>query len=117
MTTNYAETLQISEIFHASKVEYETKLKNSGYKNFDFKNNLEKKNDNSRNRKRNIKWFNAPFCQTVLAIVAKQFLDLTDKYFQANNQLHKICNRHTVKVSYFCRPNYIIIFFHHHVSQ
>ena len=43
MTTNYAETVQISEIFHASKVEYETKLKNSGYKNFDFKNNLEKK--------------------------------------------------------------------------
>ena len=31
---------------------------------------------------------------------AEQFLDLLDKHFPQNNQLHKIFNRNTVKVSY-----------------
>ena len=37
--------------------------------------------------------------------VAKRFLDLLDKHFPQNNQLHKILNRNTVKVSYSCTPN------------
>ena len=63
-------------------------MKNSGYKNFDFKYNLINKNNSRRNRQRNIIWFKPPFNQNHLA-----------------NQLHKIFNRNTVKVSYSCRPN------------
>ena len=36
---------------------------------------------------------------------AKQFLDLLDKHLPPNNQLHKIFNRNTVKVSYSCTTN------------
>ena len=55
--------------------------------------------------KRNIKWFNPPFSQTVSTNVGKRFLNLLDKHFPPNNQLHKIFNRNTVKVSYSCTPN------------
>ena len=41
-----------AEIFHASKVEYEAALKNSGYKNLDFKYNLVNKNNSRQNRQR-----------------------------------------------------------------
>ena len=34
----------------------------------------------------------------------KRFLNLLDKHFSLNNQLHKIFNRNTVKVSYSCTP-------------
>ena len=72
------------------------------YKNVDFKYNLAHKNDNKRYRHRHIIGFNPPFSQTD---VAKRFLDPSDKHFQQNNQLHKIFNRNTVKVSFFCMPN------------
>ena len=95
------------EIFHASKIDYETALKNSGYKNVDCKYNLVCKNNNKRSRQRNMIWFNPPFSQVVSTIIAKRFLDLLDKHFPQNNQLHKIFNRNTVKVSYSCTPNVI----------
>ena len=60
-----------AEIFHASEAEYETVLKNSVYKNVDFKYNLENKNNNRQNRQRNMKWFNPPFSQAVSTNVAK----------------------------------------------
>ena len=94
-----------AEIFHASKIEYETALRNSGYENVDFKYNLVHKNDNKRSRQRNIIWFNSPFSQAVSTNIAKLFLELLDKHFPQNNQLHKILNRNTVKVSYSCMPN------------
>ena len=62
-------------IFFASKEEYETASKNNGYKNVDFKYNLENKNNNRKNRKRNIIWFNPQFRQTVSKNVVKRYLD------------------------------------------
>ena len=103
-TTDYAEKQrQIvqkffkSGDFHASKIEYETALKNSGYKSVHFKYDLVYKNNSKRNRQRNI--------IVVSTNVAKRFLDLLEKHFRQNNQLHKIFNRNTVKVSYSYRPN------------
>ena len=94
-----------AEIFHTSKIEYETALRNSGYKNVDFKYNLVHKNNNKRSRQRNITYFNPPFTQAMSTYFAKRFLDLLDKHFPQNKQLHKIFNRNTVKVSYSCTPN------------
>ena len=48
---------------------------------------------------------NPPFSQAVSTNVVNRFLDLLDKHFPQNNQLHKIFNRNTVKVSYSCAPN------------
>ena len=53
---------------------------------------------------KNIIWFNPSFSQTVSTNVANQFLDLSNKIFSPNNQLHKIFNRNTVKVSFSCSP-------------
>ena len=47
-----------ADIFNSSKEEYKTALKNSGYKNIDFKHIAENKNDNIRNWQRNIIWLN-----------------------------------------------------------
>ena len=68
-----------AEIFHVSKIEYETASRNSGYKNNDFKYNLVHKNNNKRSRLRNIIWFNPPFSQAVSTNIAKRFVDLLDK--------------------------------------
>ena len=54
-----------AEIFQASKLEYETVLKNSGHKNIHFKYNLVQKNNNKRSRQRSTIWFSPPFSQVV----------------------------------------------------
>ena len=102
-----------AEIFHASKIEYEAALKNSWYKNVGFKYNLVNKNNNRRNRQRNIIWFNLPFSPAVSTNVANRFLDLLDKHFPPNNRLHKICKR-------YCKSQlflYTQCGFHHQVTQ
>ena len=68
-------------IFHASKIEYEAALKNSAYENVDFKYNLVYKNNNIRNREKNIICFNLPISQAVSTNVAKRFIDPLDKHF------------------------------------
>ena len=62
----------IADIFNSSKEEYKTALK----KTVDIKILIlnifqKKKNDNRRNRRRNIIWFNPPFSQTVSTNVGK----------------------------------------------
>ena len=54
-----------AKIFQASKLEYETVLKNSGHKNIHVKYNLVQKNNNKRSRQRNTIWFSPPFSQVV----------------------------------------------------
>ena len=71
--------------------------------NVDFRYNLVSKNNNRQNRQRNIILFNiAKQCHKNFA---KRFLDLLDKHFSPNNQLHKIFNRNIVRVRYYCPPN------------
>ena len=58
-----------ADIFHASKVEYEAVLKNTGYKNGDFKYNIVNKSNSRQNRQRNIIWLNRHLvkqCQQML---------------------------------------------------
>ena len=88
-----------------NKVEFDSTLSNSGYKNIDFKYNLENKNNNRRSRQRHKIWLNAPFSQIVSKNVAKRLLDLLGKHFLPNNQLRKIFRRNLVKVGYSCTPS------------
>ena len=81
-------------IFHASKIEYEAALKNSAYKNVDFKDNLINKNNNKRKRQRNIKWFNPPFSQTVSKNVSKH-----SQTFQINiSHKRASCTKYSIKI-------------------
>ena len=78
------ETSSNESVFKASKCDYEDSLKRSGYTN-----KLEYPKEpipkTSRTRKRNVIWFNPPFCQTVKTNVAKLFLHLVDKHFPRGN--------------------------------
>ena len=56
-------------------------------------------------RQRNVIWYNPPFSKNVKTNIAREFLKLIDKHFPHNNKLHKIFNRHTVRVSYSCSEN------------
>ena len=46
-----------------------------------------------------------PYKKDVKTKVGERFLCLITKHFPAGSKLHKIFNRHTVKISYSCRPN------------
>ena len=95
-----------NEIFEASKPIYEHSLKESG---FNVKLAYQQRNSqpkNSRNRGRNIIWFNPPFSLNVISNIAKDFLRLLDQNFPKHHRLHKIFNRNNVKVSYCTMPNF-----------
>ena len=92
--------------FNKVKTYYEGKLKNAGYNNelnFTPNNNLD--NNKSKNRSRNILWYNPPFSKNVKTNLAKMFLKLIDKHFPKNNKFNKIFNKNNVKVSYCSMPN------------
>ena len=59
----------------------------------------------NQKRRRNVIWFNPPYSKNVRTNVAHKFLALIDKHFPKTSILHKIFNRNSVKVSYFCMPN------------
>ena len=58
-----------------------------------------------RNRQRNVIWYNPPYSKNVKTNIGQQFLQLIDKHFPTSNKLHKIFNRHNVRVSYGCLDN------------
>ena len=70
-------------------------------------NHNKKKKTNNRKRKRNVLWYNPPFNAAVTTNIGKRFLDLIDKHFPKtrSDNLHKIFNRHLIKLSYSCTPN------------
>ena len=53
-------------------------------------------------RKRKIIWFNPPYSMNVKTNTGKIFLQLIKKHFPRHNNLHKIFNKNSVKVSYSC---------------
>ena len=91
------------EEFDKAKPLYEKSLHESGYKTSMSYAQTEVKN--SRNRSRNIIWFNPPFSQNVKTNIGKLFLKLVKKHFPKHHRLHKIFNPNTVKLSYSCMNN------------
>ena len=68
-------------------------------------NNNINSNDNnnprtSKQRNRNIVWFNPPFSKNVATKIGRYFLNLIDKDFPRDSKFHKIFNRSSIKVSY-----------------
>ena len=85
---------------------YETALHQSNYNvKLDYTPEIPTTNSQKRNRRRNMIWFNPPFSKNVRSNIAWDFLRLINKHFPKTNQLHKIFNRNTVKVSYSCMGN------------
>ena len=59
----------------------------------------------TRNRQRNILWYNPPFNQEVKTNLGKEFFRIIDQNFPTQHSLHKILNRRTIKLSYSCTSN------------
>ena len=93
------------ELFDETVAPFQQALKNSGY---DHKLSFETPKTNSKNKrskKRKMIYFNPPFSSGVKSQVGAQILKLVDTSFTKTNPLHKIFNRHTIKVSYRTTPN------------
>ena len=90
--------------FDKSSQLYNDALKSSGYnEGIHYVEGQGRKQ--SKNRSRNIIWFNPPNSQNVRTNIAKSFLCLIDKHFPKSHKLHKIFNRNNLKVSYSCTTN------------
>ena len=67
-------------------------------------------NSQRRNRQRNVIWYNPPYSRNVRTNVGRDFLQLIDKHFPPSHKLHKLFNRHIVRVSYSCTENMKSVF-------
>ena len=90
-------------LFNNIKKDYNDALKLNGY-NYDI-NYTEECKSKKRNRKRNIIWFNPPYCKSVKTNIGKKFLKIVNKYFGKNSKLKKYLNKNNIKLSYSCMPN------------
>ena len=96
------------QAFNEAIPEYNAALERSGYSTkVHFC--KEKEPSRRRTRKRKIVWYNPPFNAAVTTNLGKRFLQLIDKYFTPgkprSGNLHKIINRHCIKLSYRYTPN------------
>ena len=64
-----------------------------------------KSNKNKKSRKRNITWFNPPYCRSIKTDIGKQFNRIVSETFPPSHKLRKIFNCNQVKMSYSCLPN------------
>ena len=93
-------------ILNESKVIYQRALENSGYwQTLQCHPANENVNNNKRNRKRNVIWFNPPFSVNVKTKVRNFFLNLIRKLVTPGYKFSKLLNRNTTKVSYSLMPN------------
>ena len=92
------------KVFDESSKVFQDALSRSGYDHvltYDSPTN----NCRSKNRKRNVIWFNPPYSRSVATNVGKTFLNLLEKHFPKHHKFRKIFNRNNVKISYSCMPN------------
>ena len=92
------------QTFEQSAPTYSDALSKS---NFNAQLEYEQQNNTSKrhNRQRNVLWYNPPYSKNVKTNLAQNFLQLIEKHFPPNNELNKLFNRHTVRVSYSCTEN------------
>ena len=92
------------DAFKNAAPNYEKAWKDSGYSSTKLQ-FVRDKLPAKKNRKRKILWFNPPFNSAVITNIDKEFFRLLQKHFPSHHQLHKICNKNSVKLNYCCTPN------------
>ncbi|KAL9960709.1 hypothetical protein ACROYT_G034196 [Oculina patagonica] len=94
------------DAFTEAATPYQEALNKSGYNyTLEFKPTPQRPPSQTRNRPRNVIWFNPPFNKNVKTNIGRQFIRLIDKCFTVGHKLRKIFNRNTLKLSYSCMPN------------
>ena len=103
-------------MFDSAAPPYQEALSTSGYSHVLQYEPPTERHTKKKNRKRNVTWFNPPFSASVKTNVGREFLKLLNTAFPANNPLHKLFTRQTVKVSYKCMPNMAAAVSRHNVK-
>ena len=96
-----------TKIFEQTKPDYQKTPKKCVYKAKSQHTRPNLQQNNTRRRTREIIWLNTPFSFKVETKVAKIFLKLRDTNLSPADNLHKIFNCNTVKVSYSCAQKHI----------
>ena len=92
--------------FDKAKPAYENALKHSGYAHsMKYTHNGQGEQPKRKNRKRNIIWFNPPYCKSVKNNIGKKFLELIGKHFPTHHRYRKLFNKNNMKISYSCMEN------------
>ena len=94
------------QVFKGAIPPYQKALDESRY-NFKLTFHPPNNRTNTQNRKRarHITWYNPPWNSRVKTNLGRKFLFIVDKCFLKKHPLHKMFNRHTLKLSYSCMPN------------
>ena len=66
---------------------------------------MNNKNEETKQRKRKIIWFNPPYSKDISTKVGNQFLKLINKHFPRDHKFYKQFKKNNVKVSYSYMPN------------
>ena len=90
------------KVFDDAIPPYQKALDESGYKHKLTYNPQPKR---KRNHQRKVIWYNPPWNANVKTNQGRKFLNITDRCFPNGHPLHKIFNKHTLKLSYSCMPN------------
>ena len=93
------------DVFEKACPPYQEALLKSGYDHILKYEPPDDQKPKKRTRKKKVTWFNPPYSVHVKSSVGKEFLSLVDRAFPPSNPLHKLFNRHTLKLSYKCMPN------------
>ena len=102
-----SDTSSSKDIFDKSISIYQNALYESGFKEelrYTPSDKSFQEENGQRTRREKIIRFNPPYSRSVKTNIGKNFLHLL-KHFPANNKMHKIFNKNTVKVSYSCMKN------------
>ena len=91
--------------FEQVKGPYVDALKEAGYKDQTLNFSEIRNNNNRKNRKRNICWFNPPYSSQVSTNLTKFFNHLIRKHFKKDTLLGKLFNTNNIKLSYSTTSN------------
>ena len=90
------------KVFDDAIPPYQKALDESGY---NHKLTYKPQPKRNRNRQRKIIWYNPPWNANIKTNLGRKFLNIIDRCFPNGHPLHKIFNKHTLKLSYSCMPN------------
>ena len=94
------------QIFDAAKGPEQEALRRAGYtEELIYQPEEVANRPRRRQRKRQVMWFNPPYCMSLKTKVGQRFLNILDTCFPADNPLHRVFNRHTVQLSYRTMPS------------
>ena len=90
------------KVFDDAIAPYQKALDEGGYKHKLTYNPQPKR---KRNHQRKVIWYNPQWNANVKTNLGRKFLNIIDRCFPNGHPLHKIFNKHTLKLSYSCMPN------------